>query len=166
MTAGASSPPSADGQMAVLDDVDRNLISALRANGRLSMRALAAGLHISRASAYARVERLERAGVITGYTATIDSQRYGYGLSAYVFLKITQQSWKRVRNQVLSIPEVDHAALVSGEHDIMLLVRTRDAASLRDVVLTHLQGMPEVVSTHTILVFDEFSPRDVPADEP
>jgi len=166
VTAGASWPPSADGQMAVLDDVDRNLISALRANGRLSMRALAAGLHISRASAYARVERLERAGVITGYTATIDSQRYGYGLSAYIFLKITQQSWKRVRNQVLSIPEVDHAALVSGEHDIMLLVRTRDAASLRDVVLTHLQGMPEVVSTHTILVFDEFSPRDVPADEP
>ena len=164
MTANTPSPRSADGQMAALDDVDRHLISMLRANGRVSMRALAAGLHISRASAYARVERLEKAGVITGYTATIEPQRYGYGLSAYVFLKITQQSWKRVRNQVLDIPEVDHAALVSGEHDIMLMVRTRDAASLRDVVLTHLQSMPEVVSTHTILIFDEFSPRAMPAD--
>ena len=81
-------------------------------------------------------------------------------MSAYVFLKIAQQSWKAVRREVLSIPEVDHAALVSGEHDIVLLVRTRDAASLRDVVLTRLQGMPEVASTHTVLIFDEQSPRE------
>jgi DNA-binding Lrp family transcriptional regulator len=82
-----------------------------------------------------------------------------------VFLKIAQQSWKKVRNQVLSIPEVDHAALVSGEHDIMLLVRTRDAASLRDLVLTRLQGMPEVAGTQTVLIFDELSPRDRRDDE-
>ena len=113
----------------MLGDLDRHVVMLLRANARLSMRALAAELHISRANAYARVERLEKAGVITGYSATINPQKYGYGLSAYVFLKITQQSWKRVRDQVLSIPEVDHAALVSGEHDIMLLVRTRDADS-------------------------------------
>ena len=147
----------------MLGDLDRHVVMLLRANARLSMRALAAELHISRANAYARVERLEKAGVITGYSATINPQKYGYGLSAYVFLKITQQSWKRVRDQVLSIPEVDHAALVSGEHDIMLLVRTRDAASLRDLVLIRLQGMPEVSSTHTVLIFDELSSRDVPA---
>lgn len=152
------------GQMAILDDLDRQLVTALRANGRISMRALAAELHVSRANVYSRVERLEKAGVITGYTATVDPQKYGYGLSAYVFLKIAQQSWKIVRNEVLSIPEVDHAALVSGEHDIMLLVRARDAAALRDLVLTRLQGMPEVASTHTVLIFDELSPRDDPAD--
>jgi DNA-binding Lrp family transcriptional regulator len=150
--------------MATLDDLDRQVVTALRANARLSMRALAAELHISRASAYARVERLEQAGVITGYSATINPQKYGCGLSAYVFLKIAQQSWKRVRNQVLSMPEIDHAALVSGEHDIMLLVRTRDAAELRDLVLTELQGMPEIDSTHTVLIFDELWPRDLPAD--
>jgi DNA-binding Lrp family transcriptional regulator len=146
--------------MAALDDIDLRILAALRTDGRLSMRALAAQLHISRASAYARVERLEASGVITGYTATVDPRRCGYGLSAYIFLKIAQQSWKTVRRKVLSIPEVDHAALVSGEHDIMLLVRTRDAAALRDVVLTRLQGMPEVASTQTVLIFDEMSPRD------
>jgi DNA-binding Lrp family transcriptional regulator len=149
--------------MAIMDELDRQVVRALRANGRLSMRALAAELHISRANVYARVERLEKAGVITGYTAVVDPQKYGYGLSAYVFLKIAQQSWKRVRNQVLSIPEVDHAALVSGEHDIMLLVRAPDAASLRDLVLTRLQLMPEVAATHTVLIFDELSARDQPA---
>lgn len=160
MTEHLATHAADDGQMAALDDIDLRILGALREDGRLSMRALAERLHISRASAYARVERLETSGVITGYAATIDPRRCGYGLSAYVFLKITQQSWKTVRRNVLGIPEVDHAALVSGEHDIMLLVRTRDAASLRDVVLTRLQGMPEVASTHTVLIFDELSPRD------
>jgi DNA-binding Lrp family transcriptional regulator len=148
--------------MAGLDDLDLQIVAALRADGRLSVRALAASLHVSRANAYARIDRLEKSGVITGYTATINPQKYGYGLSAYVFLKISQQSWKRVSNQVLSIPEVDHAALVSGEHDIMLLVRTRDAAALRDVVLTRLHDMPEIAATQTVLIFEELMPRDVP----
>jgi len=141
--------------MASLDEVDRRIVDALRADGRLSMRTLAANLHISRANVYARVQRLERDGVITGYTATIDPERYGYGLSAYVYVDITQHSWKEVRTRILAIPEVDHAALVSGKHDLVLLVRTRDSASLRELVLDRLQGMPEVKSTETVLIFDE-----------
>jgi DNA-binding Lrp family transcriptional regulator len=146
------------GHFAPLDDVDRRIVAALRADGRLSMRALADRLHISRASAYARVDRLERSGVITGYTATIDAQRYGYGVSAYVFLKISQQSWKSVRERILAVPEVEHGALVAGEHDIVLLVRTRDAASLRDLVLTRFHEAGDVLSTQTELIFDELAP--------
>jgi DNA-binding Lrp family transcriptional regulator len=59
-----------------LDEVDRAIVAALRADGRISMRARAESLHISRAGAYTRVQRLEESGVITGYTATIDPQRY------------------------------------------------------------------------------------------
>ena len=54
-----------------MDDTDRQIVEALRADGRLSMRALAELVHISRASAYARVARLERDGVITGYAAQV-----------------------------------------------------------------------------------------------
>jgi DNA-binding Lrp family transcriptional regulator len=141
-----------------LDDTDRRIITALRADGRMSMRSLAVRLHISRASAYARVDRLERSGVITGYAATIDPQRCGYGLSAYVYLKISQHSWKTVRQRVMAIPEVEYGALVAGENDIVLLIRTRDAASLRDLILTNLHEMPDVVSTQTVVIFDELHP--------
>ncbi len=152
--------------MAELDETDRHIVDELRANGRMSMRALAAALHISRANAYTRVARLERDGVITGYTAIVDPQRYGHTLSAYVYLKVQQQAWKRLQNRLADIPEVDHAALVSGEHDIVLLVRTRDAAALRDLVLTRLQDMPEVVSTQTELIFDEIRPTAQTARTP
>jgi DNA-binding Lrp family transcriptional regulator len=144
--------------MAPLDETDLGIIAALRSDGRMSMRALAERLHISRANVYARVERLERDGVITGYSATVDPERCGQALSAYVYLKISQQSWKAVRSRLSAIPEVDHGALVAGEHDIVLTVRTRDAAALRDLVLTRLQDMPEVQGTHTVLIFDELRP--------
>jgi DNA-binding Lrp family transcriptional regulator len=141
--------------MAQLDETDRLIVEALRADGRLSMRALAARVHLSRANVYTRVARLHSDGVITGYTARIDPVRYGYGLSAYVYLDIAQRSWKAVRRQLLSMPEVDHVALISGEHDILVRVRTHDAATLRDVVLTRLQDMPEIRATQTVLIFEE-----------
>lgn len=140
-----------------LDDTDRAIVDALREDGRLSMRSLAEQLHISRASAYTRVERLVDEGVITGYTVTIDPERYGFGISAYVYLKISQHSWKAVRDRILHIPEVWHGALVSGDNDLVLLVRTQDAASMRDLVLNTFQTMPDVVATQTVLILDELS---------
>jgi DNA-binding Lrp family transcriptional regulator len=148
--------------MAALDETDRLIVEALRSDGRVSMRALADRVHISRANAYARVARLEQDGVITGYAALIDPVRYGYALSAYVYLDIAQRSWKSVRGQLLGMPEVDHVALVSGEHDILLRVRARDAVSLRDVVLTRLQDIPEVRATQTVLIFEEATPAREP----
>lgn len=146
---------SGPGHSAPLDETDRRIVEELRADGRLSMRALAERLHISRASAYSRVERLHRDGVIAGYTAVVDPERYGFGISAYVYLKISQHSWKAVRQRVLEIPEVWHGALVSGDYDLVLLVRAPDAHSLRDLVLSRLQTMPDVTSSHTVLILDE-----------
>lgn len=154
----ATRPPEAarSGQVAVtLDATDRRIVEALRADGRLSMRALAERLHISRAGVYTRVERLHRLGVITGYTAIVDPDRFGLGISAYVYLKISQHSWQTVRERVLHIPEVEHGALVSGENDLVLLVRTSDAPSLRDLVLNTFQTMPDVLTTQTVLVLEE-----------
>jgi len=154
----ASRPGDHDGsgpQAPPLDGVDRAIVAVLREDGRISMRALAERLHISRAGAYLRVQRLEEAGVITGYAARVDPLRYGYGLSAYVHLKITQPAWKPLRARLMTIPEVEHAALVSGDTDIVLLVRTRDVAALRELVLNSFQSMPEVLSTQTVLIFDE-----------
>ena len=164
MTSSDVPEDSLHGHMVAMDDTDRMIVDALRADGRMSMRALADLIHISRASAYARVARLEREGVITGYAALIDPVRAGYALSAYVYLDIAQRSWKAVRGQLLSMPDVDHVALVSGEHDILLRVRARDAVSLRDVVLTRLQEIPEVHSTQTVLIFEEATPAQSPHD--
>ena len=58
--------------------------------------------------------------------------------------------------------EIKQVYLTSGEHDILLRVRARDAVDLRDVVLTRLQEIPEVRATQTVLIFEEAEPGHQP----
>ncbi len=138
-----------------LDETDRRIIELLRADGRMSIRAVAEQAHISRANAYSRLERLRTQGVIRGFTAVIDPEKYGTALSAYVSVSIEQHSWERFRGYLRDIPEIEHAALVSGDVDLLLLVRVVDPDALRTFVLERLQRIPEVKSTRTMFILDE-----------
>jgi DNA-binding Lrp family transcriptional regulator len=141
--------------VASLDDVDRAMLAELASDGRLAVRALAERLHISRTNAYARLERLMTEGVITGFGARIDPRRAGLGTSAYIMVTVEQTSWRTMATDLHEIPYVDHVALVGGDFDILLLVRTPDNTTLRDVVLERLQALEGVRSTRTWLIFEE-----------
>lgn len=147
----------ADEQMASrpLDSVDRAILRILQTDGRASIRSVAERVHISRANAYARINRLIADGVIRGFSARVDQERAGQGASAYVTLKIVQNSWRTVREQLEQLPGATHIALVSGDFDVLLLVHTKDNRALRELVLTKIQSIPEVLSTRTLLVFEE-----------
>jgi len=140
---------------AELDDIDRRILSELEADGRLSGRALAERVTISRANAYARFERLVADGVITGFTARVDPVKVGLTTSAYVAMTVRQNNWRDLQAQLRAIPEVRHMALMGGEFDVMLLVRAADNNALRRVVLEELQTIPGVLSTKTFLIFED-----------
>lgn len=138
-----------------LDAIDRGILRLLQTDGRASIRSVADRVHVSRANAYARISRLIDDGVIRGFTARVDHERAGQGASAYITLKIVQNSWRTVREELQALPGATHIALVSGDFDVLLLVHTQDNRSLRELVLTKIQAIPEVLSTRTLLVFEE-----------
>jgi DNA-binding Lrp family transcriptional regulator len=138
-----------------LDAVDQDILRMLQADGRASVRSVAERVHVSRANAYARINRLVEDGVIRGFGARVDHERAGHGTSAYITLKIVQNSWRTVREQLRRLPGASHIALVGGDFDVLLLVHTPDNRTLRELVLTRLQAIPEVLSTRTLLVFEE-----------
>ena len=137
------------------DAIDRHILRLLQEDGRASVRSVAERVHVSRANAYARINRLIEDGIIRGFTARIDHERSGQGASAYITLKIVQNTWRTVRAQLSALPSVAHIALVSGDFDVLMLVHTADNRSLRELVLTRIQAIPEVLSSHTLLVFEE-----------
>ncbi len=156
MSEGDSPPTAAAGRTAVpLDDIDRQILSRLLEDGRMSVRALAEQVHISRANAYTRIGRLVAEDVITGFTAQLNAQRAGLGTSAYVMLGIEQNAWRDISRDLRRIPYVEHVALVTGDFDVLVVVRTPDNLVLRQVVLEKIQGISGVRSTRTWLVFDE-----------
>ncbi len=142
-----------------LDDIDHRLLDELIHDGRLSVRALAERVHISRANAYSRIERLRADGVLNGFTAIVDPVRMGLTMSAYLALTVRQNSWRDLTKCLRRIPEVEHMALVSGDIDVMLLVRTTDKDALRRLVLDQVQELPGVLTTRTLLIFDDLTNR-------
>lgn len=145
-----------------LDEVDRRILDELVRDGRTSVRTLAERIHISRTNAYARVERLVRDGVITGFRAQVAPEAAGLGTSAYMALTIEQNTWREVSAELARVRYVEHVALLSGEHDVLALVRAPDNAALRDVVLDRVQRIAGVLSTRSWLVFEEFGGTQSP----
>lgn len=131
------------------------MLSILVDAGRTSVNEVASRAGISRATAYARYDRLMANGVIRGFHADVDPHAIGLDVAAMILVNVEQGLWPTTRNKISRLPGVEYVAMTSGEFDFVLLVRVPDIAALRDVVLYQLQGMPEVRSTHTIFVLAE-----------
>jgi len=138
-----------------IDEIDRDILRLLSHDGRASVRDVAARTGIGRATAYNRIQRLEDSGVIRGFTVVVDPRKAGAGLAAYVYVKIDQRGWRNLGRLVAGLPGVEHVALVSGEFDLLVLVRVRDPSDLRDVVLERLHAIEGVTATQTTFVLDE-----------
>lgn len=151
-------PAAAAGQPE-LDQVDRQIVAELVQDGRMSVTQVAENVHISRAHAYTRINRLTREGVLTRFTALVDPIKAGLTSSAYVTLKVRQHAWRALREELSALPEVHHIALVGGDFDVILLVRAKDNIDLRRVIFDQLQSMDGVLDTQTFLVFEDVDAR-------
>lgn len=145
-----------------LDSVDHRILRALSQDARQSVSALASGLHLSRANAYERISRLRAAGVLQGCTAVIDPRAAGMSTAAYVFLTLKQDDWEVLRGALADEPAVRHLALVGGQYDAVLLVRTRTVEELRRVVFERIQSLSCVQSSQTALIFDDHTQYEHP----
>jgi Lrp/AsnC family transcriptional regulator, leucine-responsive regulatory protein len=131
------------------------MLGILVEDGRMSVNELASRAGVSRATAYARYDRLVAEGVIRRFRADVNPHAIGLDVAAMILINVTQGAWPMTRDKVSRLPGVEYVAMTSGEFDFVLLVRVPDIAALRDVVLYQLQAMPEVRATHTIFVLDE-----------
>ncbi|HTQ17003.1 Lrp/AsnC family transcriptional regulator [Mycobacterium sp.] len=140
-----------------LDEIDRRLIRELTKDGRISMLELAKRAHVSRTHVYSRIEQLQRSGVIEGFTARINLERAGFATSALIALSIQQDSWRGLSEKLRSLRYVERFALVGGDFDVIVVVRTPDNATLRDVVLERIHSLAGIRASRTWLVFEEYN---------
>lgn len=166
-------PPPGSGRSApAIDEIAYDILRALRRNGRISIAALAQEVGISRASAYSRVESLTRAGIITGYTTQVDTARLGLGVSALVFCTVQPQSWTTFLHAIGEMPDVESAMVMTGEHDMMLIVRSVDMESMQSLVIGSIANLPEVTKVETAIVMGEVFrrpfvlPDEIPSRDP
>jgi Lrp/AsnC family leucine-responsive transcriptional regulator len=133
-----------------LDDIDRRILGELQADGRLTQVALAARVGLSRSAVQERVARLEREGVIAGYTVRLGRPGAAPGLRAYLLVR-GGASHDRVVKALQVLPAVKVADSVSGEIDLVLQLEVEHVEELNGI-RDELARMPGVVSTQTLLV--------------
>jgi Lrp/AsnC family leucine-responsive transcriptional regulator len=134
-----------------LDRIDRAILAALEADGRLSFAELGERVGLSKSPCWKRVQALEEAGIVTGYRAVIDPARLGAGILALAHITIAFEQHEAFERAVLAHPLVLECHATVGEADYVLKLLTRDLASLDDFLRHELWRIPGVKRFTTTL---------------
>lgn len=145
-----------------IDEIDAKLLKILGQNGRASYREMAKMLGVSVASVAYRVSRLQKQGLIRGFTVIVDYEKFGYDITAVIGLVIREGRLLEVQRELAKEPNVVAVYDVTGEVDSIIIGRFRDRQELSHFVKKVLR-MPYVerTSTHIVLEVvkeDFFSP--------
>jgi DNA-binding Lrp family transcriptional regulator len=134
-----------------IDDLDRRLLALLQANARASTAALARQLGVARTTVLARLTRLERDGVIVGYTVRLAPQESERTVQAHVGIVTDPKKARVVTQRLAAIPELRQLCSVSGEFDYIALLRADSTARL-DALLDEIGEIDGVNRTTSSVV--------------
>jgi Lrp/AsnC family transcriptional regulator, leucine-responsive regulatory protein len=135
-----------------MDAVDRQLIQALRENGRASYAELGRLVGLSGPSVTDRINRLEQGGIITGYRATVNPASLGLGVTALIGLQLSDAAdHDDVAHRLHDLSEVEDCWFIAGDDSYMLKVRMPDVDGLESIV-KRLSGTKGVARTRTTVV--------------
>lgn len=140
-----------------LDELDRKIIAALRADGRMSVTDLAQKVGLSKTPCQVRMRRLIDSGVIRGFRAVVDPASLGLDHVAFTEVKLSdtrEQALKEFNAAVRRIPEVEECHMLASHFDYLLKVRTTDIRRYREVLGEKLSNLPHVSSTSTYVAME------------
>lgn len=133
-----------------IDEKDKQIVSLLAGNARMSVAALAQSLDLARSTVQARLERLENNGTIAGYTVRLGSKARGTRIQATALLQIEPRSLPQVLGRLRSTPEVEQVQTTSGRFDLLLKLAAATTEDL-DRVLDTIGALPGIRSTESLI---------------
>ena len=141
-----------------LDRIDRNILRTLQDNGRISYVDLADKVGLSTTPCMERVKRLEREGIIQGYSARLNPSFLQAGLLVFVEISLYTKSadiFDDFRKAVTQLPNVLECHLVSGHFDYLIKARISEMASYRELLGDILLKLPGVRESKSYIVMEE-----------
>jgi Lrp/AsnC family leucine-responsive transcriptional regulator len=118
----------------ILDETNRRIVEELQAEARLSMAELGRRVSLSAPAVAERVQRLERAGVITGYHATVDPQAIGFPLAAVVRVRPASRQLHKIPEVARETPEVVECYRITGEDCFFVKLHLRAVEDLEPIL--------------------------------
>lgn len=141
-----------------LDKLDRRILKVLQQQGRISMTELAEQVGLSTTPCTERVRRLEREGVIEGYSARVNPKALGLPLLVFVEIKLASKSgdiFEAFRREALKLPQILDCHLVSGDFDYLIKARIPDMSQYRELLGDILLKLPQAEESRSYIVMEE-----------
>lgn len=135
-----------------LDDIDVRLLEMLQKNGRTRRNDLASAVDLSLPSASDRLRKLEDAGYITGYIATVDPKKLGKDITAFIFVRVdSSKHYHAFVEHATALDEILECHAITGDGSHLLKIRTENTTTL-EKLLAKIQSWNGVSGTRTNLV--------------
>lgn len=133
-----------------MDDLDRNILTHLGQDARMSVAVLARRLKVARSTVQARLERLEASGTISGYTVRLGETARSGRIRATVLLTIEPRSLPGILARLKAMRQVERIHTTSGRVDLLLQLATDSTTELDDL-LDRIGGLDGVRSSESLI---------------
>lgn len=140
-----------------LDKYDRNILSVLQQDGRVSFTDLGKQVGLTTTPCIERVRKLERAGYIKGYAARLSAQKLDAGLVVFVQINLdrtSKQTFANFRREIGNLSSVQECYLVTGSFDFLIKARVKDMAAYRDLLEQEILSLPGVKASTSIAAME------------
>ena len=141
-----------------LDETDRKILRILQRNSDLTVKELAAKLHLSTSPTFERQKRLERDGYIERYMAVVNPHKVGNGIMVLCNIRLKQHSQELIQefmDVVQNLEEITECYNTSGDYDFLIKVYAHDMKSYQQFMLNTLGTINCIGSLHSIFVIDD-----------
>ena len=139
-----------------LSTIDRKILRALQEDGRMTIQAIADRVGLSASPCLRRIRQMERAGIIAGYSATVDQKAVGLPVSVFISIKLERQRARELDAFGAAIsdwPEVMECYLMTGQFDFLLRVVCADLEAYEHFLrerLTQVEGVASIESSFSL----------------
>lgn len=133
-----------------MDDLDEKLLAALAADSSTSTSRLARRFKVARSTVQARIERLERTGIIAGYTVKLGNVALGRRIRATVLVQVEPRATPQILQRLKGMPEVEIVHTTTGRFDLILQIAAETTQAL-DQVLDQVGAIPGIRSSESLI---------------
>ncbi|GGD10685.1 Lrp/AsnC family transcriptional regulator [Aureimonas glaciei] len=134
-----------------MDDLDRQLITHLRHNGRRSVSDIALELGVSRATVRARIEKMEERGDIVGYTVILRADAVSLPVRGLTLVEVEGRKADRVVEALAGFPEIGAVHTTNGRWDLVVEISAQNLSDL-DAVLRRMRLIDGITASETNLL--------------
>jgi len=145
-----------------MDKKDEEILNVLKEHARLQTKSIAKKTKLPITTVHNRIKKLEKEGIITGYSAKLDYKKIGFPISAFILITVDYRLLKEKNTTQYEVvktlrrqSQVVEAAMLTGTSDIIIKIRAKSIESLNDFVTIYLRNIDGIEKTSTAVILNE-----------